>query len=151
MEAALRLLREERRVTSIAERIRDHARLVAYALAAVRIGNGCLLLLRPALAARLYLGPGGEEPVARVLARFVGARDVLTGGAAVAALLTERNDVEAVATAAAIEGADAGISVVSRGSGWRLRAASVTAIAAAWFGGLAAQGLAAERQVRSAH
>jgi hypothetical protein len=150
MEAASGASGEERPVTSVAQRIREHARLVAYGLAAMRIGNGCVLLLSPGLAARLYLGPGGAEPVARVLARFVGARDVLTGGAAVAALLTERNDVEAVATAAVIEGADAGISIVSRGSGWKLRGASVTAIAAAWFGGLAAQGLAAERRVRSA-
>jgi hypothetical protein len=127
----------------------DFSREVAYGLTAVRIANGCLLLASPRLASLLYLGPGGRTPTAKALGRFVGARDVLTGALAAVALTTKRGDVEIVRAAACIEGADAVLSLFSRGVSLKLRAASVTAMGASVVGAWAAQGLARQRTEES--
>jgi hypothetical protein len=125
-------------------------RTLARALAALRIVNGLILALRPTWAGRLYLGRGAREPTARLLARFTGARDVVTGIGALAALQSGRGDVEIVASAAVCEALDATVALGSRGVGIRMRLAALTSIGAAVLGAWAALGLSTERRERSA-
>ncbi len=54
-------------------------RQVAMGLAGVRIGIGTALVLAPRLAGRLWVGPGVDGHGSRVLARALGARDVVLG------------------------------------------------------------------------
>lgn len=128
----------------------DFSREVAYGLTAIRIANGCLLLASPRMASLVYLGAGGRAPTAKVLGRFVGARDVVTGAVAVAALATRTGDVEIVRAAACLEGADAVLSLFSPGVSWKLRAASVTAMGASLIGAWSSLGLARQRREVSA-
>ena len=125
-------------------------RNVARALAALRIVNGLILALRPSWAGGLYLGRGVRQPTARLLARFTGVRDVVTGVSALAALQSGRGDVEIVASAAVCEALDAGVALGSRGVGFRMRLAALTSIGAAGLGAWAAFGLSTERRERSA-
>ncbi len=54
-------------------------RQVAIGLAGVRIGIGTALMVAPRFAGRLWVGPGVEGHGSRVLARALGARDVVLG------------------------------------------------------------------------
>jgi hypothetical protein len=54
-------------------------RTLAMGLAGIRLGIGGALVLAPQFAARLWVGPGAEGAGTRVLARALGARDVVLG------------------------------------------------------------------------
>jgi hypothetical protein len=56
----------------------DH-RTLTMALAGIRLGIGGALVVAPQFAARLWIGPGTEGAGTRVLARAIGARDVVLG------------------------------------------------------------------------
>lgn len=48
-------------------------------LGALRLGIGASLVVAPGFAGRIWIGPGADDRSARVLARALGARDVLVG------------------------------------------------------------------------
>ena len=122
----------------------DHRRL-ALGLCGVRIVNGLVLTLTPNVAARLYLGPGGQEPTARALARFTGARELVLGLGAMAAVMARTGDAEAMAAGAVCDGIDFLVSVLSPGLAVRTRIAAPSAAAGAAAGLWAAGALARDR------
>jgi len=126
--------------------MRLDTRRLAIGLCVIRVGNGALLLVGPSLTAKLYLGPGGREPAARALARFVGARDVVFGLAAMAAVVTGERDAEAIAIGALFEGLDFAISCFARDAPARLKLAAPSAAAGAVVGAWTARGLAVQRR-----
>jgi hypothetical protein len=126
------------------------SRLVAQILAAIRILNGCALVLMPGRTGSMYMGAGARAPAARAMARFTGVRDIATGTGAIAAVQLRRADVEMVATAAVVEGVDAVIGLVSMRLAKRFRLLALSSIGAAVIGGVCAVGLALDREVTSA-
>ena len=70
----------------------------ATALAAARVGLGLVALARPALVARPWVGPAGEELGGQVLGRALGARDLALGLGALAALADPSAGPRAAAT-----------------------------------------------------
>jgi hypothetical protein len=54
-------------------------RTLTMALAGIRLGIGGALVVAPQFATRLWIGPGTEGAGTRVLARAIGARDVVLG------------------------------------------------------------------------
>jgi hypothetical protein len=83
----------------------DH-RAVARMIAAGRVVVGVALLAAPGLVAGNWAGEVGAEPGAKLLARAVGARDLVLGLGVLAAL--ERGDPQAAAWVRAAAVADAG-------------------------------------------
>jgi len=51
----------------------------ANVLGALRLGIGASLVVAPRFAGGIWIGPAADHPGARVLARALGARDVLVG------------------------------------------------------------------------
>jgi hypothetical protein len=127
----------------------DHRRL-ALGLCGVRIANGLVLTLTPNLAATLYLGPGGKQPTARALARFTGARELVLGVGAMAAVMARTADAEAMAAGAVCDGIDFFVSVLSPGLAARTRIAAPSAAAGAVAGLWAARALAQDRRAPAA-
>jgi hypothetical protein len=62
------------------------ARTAALTIALGRAAIGATLLLAPRQVAEAWVGPGGTEPAAKLLARSVGARDLALGAGAAVAL-----------------------------------------------------------------
>jgi hypothetical protein len=118
------------------------------ALAALRLAHGTLLVFKPEPLERLYLGPEARRPVARLLARFTGVRDMASGIGGIGAVVTRQGDVEIVALAACCEAADALLALATPGVSTRIRIAAVTSVGAAALGALAGYGLAVERRDR---
>src|SRR3954454_8124809 len=54
-------------------------RNVAIGLAGVRMGIGAALVVAPAFAGRMWVGPGADGPGSKVFARALGARDLVLG------------------------------------------------------------------------
>jgi hypothetical protein len=52
---------------------------LAQAVGGVRTGIGAALVVMPGVAGRIWIGPGAASPGAKVLARAVGARDLVLG------------------------------------------------------------------------
>jgi hypothetical protein len=127
--------------------MRLDARRLALGLSGIRVSNGALLLFAPSAAATLYLGPGGREATARMLARFVGARDLLFGLAAITAVVKGERDAELMAMGAAWEGVDFVVSMLSKDASSRLKLAAPSAAIAAVLGAWTAKELAAARRV----
>jgi hypothetical protein len=122
------------------------SRIVAQLLAALRILNGCALVVMPGRTGSLYMGAGARAPAARAMARFTGVRDIATGTGTIAAVQLRQADVEMVATAAVVEGVDALIGLASMRLAKRFRILALTSIGAAVVGGVCAVGLALDRE-----
>jgi hypothetical protein len=83
----------------------DHT--VAWVIAGLRIGIGGTLLVAPAVAGRIWMGPHGAGPGTRVFARALGARDVALGLRLIADVRAGRSVVPALRLGVAADAADA--------------------------------------------
>lgn len=115
--------------------------VVAISLGRVALGLG--LLVAPERIARSWVGPLGSEPSVAVLARAVGARDVVLGAGAAAALLS--GDGSARGWLLAQAASDSGDLVATLLARDALPTLGVRATAALAGGSAAVTGLAAGR------
>jgi hypothetical protein len=119
-----------------------NARRAALGIGASRVAFGSVFLLAPEPLTAAWVGPGARTAAGRVLARALGARDLLLGVGLLRALQRGSGAAEWLwygAVADAVDGAVSALDV--RGLPWTGRAVAPLALTTAVVGAVIAAGL----------
>src|SRR5438067_10910506 len=111
-----------------------------------RIVMGLAMLLVPSIMLRVMFGRGASTRTARVMARMLGAREVVLGVGTITSVKEHTQDAEWVSASAVADAVDGLVMAFSPGVPRRSRPAALVGTAAALMGIQAARQLADERQ-----
>jgi hypothetical protein len=110
-----------------------------------RIVMGLAMLLVPSIMLRVMFGRGASTRTARVMARMLGAREVVLGVGTVTSVKERTQDAEWVSASAVADAVDGLVMAFSPGVPRRTRPAALLGGSAAVVGMLAARTFADER------
>jgi len=105
-------------------------RQITLAIARTRIAIGVGLIVAPALASRIWAGPGQTNTAVRLFARTTGVREISLGLGTEIAAKSQQRPADWLSMCAISDLADGAVGMCGRGPGSR-RAISVTAFAVA--------------------
>jgi hypothetical protein len=122
----------------------DH-RLNVLGVARGRVVMGLAMLALPGVMLRVMFGRNASTPVARVMARMFGAREVALGVGTITSVKERTQDAEWVSASAMADAVDGLVMAFSPGVPRRSRPAALIGAGAAVLGMQAARALADER------